>query len=110
MQTTFRFLGVDPEFHSPHFAEIKHSTSVKGQKNLAGKLLKQLSEIRLAKIIPTHARMTIGEALYRPFSTPIQRPVLDEDTRSRIAEHLGPDLLQLRSFSGRNFSEWSISV
>jgi len=108
LQEVFRFLEVDPTFHSPKFAGIKHKTSDKRRKNGVGLLLKSLSETSIAKLFSSDARRHVGRFLYLPFSQKIEIPVLDDELRERLREYLQSDVARLRAFTGRDFEEWSV--
>ena len=108
LQEIFKFLNVDETFHSQKFFDIKHRSVDKGRKNRIGLLLKWLSEMNIAKIFSTDVRMEIGRVLYLPFSTEIERPILDESVQEKLIECLKDDIDRLREYTGRDFEGWCV--
>ncbi|MBW2174618.1 MAG: sulfotransferase domain-containing protein [Deltaproteobacteria bacterium] len=108
LQKIFRFLDVDETFHSDKFFNLKHTSSEKGRKNRVGLLLKRLSKMDFARILSTETRMRLGRVFYLPFSTAIERPVLNESLRAEIIDYVREDTNRLREYTGCDFERWCI--
>lgn len=108
LQGIFEFLDVDPRFSSPGFLDIRHGSDAKRRKRGMGLLLKRMSETRPAKVFPSELRRKIGEVLYRPFSTRIERPVLEGGLRAELEAYLQEDADRLRALTGRGFPDWCV--
>jgi hypothetical protein len=108
LQKIFKFLNVDETFYSQKFLKIKHSSIVKKRKNSIGMFLKQLSETPLAKKFSVEFRRNIGRILYLPFSTGIERPVLNDDLKEKLIDYLKDDIDRLRQYTGCDFKDWNV--
>lgn len=108
MKDVFRFLKIDETFYSPKFMEIKHESPEKGQKNQIGLLLKRVSELGIARLFSTNLRMTIGKAIYSPFSGRMKPLNLDQNLRRKLSDFLKDDIDSLRKHTGFTFPDWSV--
>jgi hypothetical protein len=108
LQRIFKFLDVEQGFRSAKFLNIKHTSDEKRRKNRVGLLLKQMSETRLASIVPSEVRRNIGRFLYFPFSTKIESPVLNPSLREKLEDYLKEDVKRLRALTGLEFENWCL--
>ena len=108
LRDIFRFIGVDETFESPKFTKVKHKTADKGRKGPVARFLKRLSETAPAKVFSADFRRQVGKVIYPFFSTRIERPVLGEELRARLADYLKDDVERFREFCGRDFANWSV--
>ena len=53
-------------------------------------------------------RRRVGKCIYPFLSTNIERPVLSDELRTRLADYFKDDVEQFREFCGRDFAEWSV--
>jgi hypothetical protein len=108
LQKIFKFLNVDDTFYSQKLLKIKHSSIVKRRKNSIGIFLKQLSETGIAKKFSVDLRRNIGRILYLPFSTRIERPVLNDELKEKLIDYLKDDIDRLRQYTGHDFKDWCV--
>ena len=108
LRDVFRFLEVDETFESPKFTKAKHKTADQVQKDPVAVFLKSLSETTPAKVFSADFRRQVGQLIYPFFSTKIERPVLREQLRARLADYLKDDIDQFRELCGRDFADWSV--
>jgi len=108
LQKIFRFLDVDKDFYSPKFQIKKHDSNEKGRKNRIGLFLKRMSKTNFAKMFSTDMRMNIGRILYKPFSTRVERPVLNDKVKDKLVDYLKDDINKLRGLTGFDFETWSL--
>jgi hypothetical protein len=109
LREIFRFLGVDENFDTPDFDQIKHDSGEKRKLNPTGRaLLKVYRGMR--KIVPATPALKemIAGGHKNPLYEDIKRPMLSPELRAKIAVHLADDVAQLRAYTGRSFSEWSL--
>jgi hypothetical protein len=108
LKKIFRFLNVDDRFYSQKFFKIKHKSTVKRRKGGIGMFLKWLSETDPAKIIPVDIRRSMGRVLYLPFSTGIEKPILNNNLKDKLIDYLKDDTNQLRDYTGLDLEYWSV--
>ncbi len=104
----FDFLGVDNTVHNDKFMNLRHKSSKKRQKTNFGTYLSQLPIIRSLDLLRPGLKWRIESWLYRPFSEPIRRPQLNEDTVEKLTAYLTDDINQFRALIGTNTKNWSI--
>ncbi len=104
----FRFLGVDPTFDTDRFDRLEHESRRKRKKGAVARVLQRLGASRPARVLSPATRRRIGYSLYRPFTRSFEHPTLDDRTRERLREHLGPDASRLREFTGLKLAQWSL--
>ena len=68
--------------------------------------LKWLSETNFGKRFPVDLRRNIGKILYLPFSTQIERPVLNDDLRKQLLDFFKEDIGLLKDYTGDDFAFW----
>lgn len=92
------YIGLDPEFDHPLIGKRIHDSRKKMRPNALGMLLweDQVRRRRLRKWLPWLV------------ARPIQKPEWDPADKARIAEYLAPEMEKIRSFSGKEFSQWQI--
>ena len=108
LQKVFRFLNVEETFFSRQFHTVRHKSEAKGRWNRIGLFLKLLSEKHMTGVFSTDTRIKIGRVLRLPFSTRIERPVLDETLRGALIDFLREDMNRLREHTGRDFESWCV--
>jgi hypothetical protein len=108
LRKVFQFLGVDAEFRSSRFENVRHKSSDKRKKTPLGQAVARfpLQEVicRLPSALQWHAERLI----YLPFSDSIPRPELDEPTRSRLVELLEGEMRDFRRLTGLPLLDWSV--
>lgn len=108
LRTVFRFLGVNDAFHSQGFLEIRHRSNVKRRKSATGAVIARAGGAALLARLPAEFRWHAGNALYRPFSRRVERPILSPSLRARLGDVLAGDIGRLRESTGCSFAGWSI--
>jgi hypothetical protein len=102
----FGFLGVDPSFRSPAFAEL-HNTARdhRRQRALQRRVETALRPLGLAR----PARRVMGtRRLERLMSRPLERPRLEPALRERVTDLVRDDAARLRRLTGERFDAWSV--
>jgi len=107
LQKVFRFLGVASSFKSAKFNHIKHPTYQKRRLNQIGKKILNWSDNHMNPYHPDVQRYLVRLLCY-PFSQPMKIPRLDIKLHQNLEDILREDVEKLRTFTGYNFSEWSI--
>jgi len=106
MTSVFQFLQVDDKFKSPYFSQIKNPSIAKKRKNKIGMILRYLSETSFARLFSDEFRRNVGNIVYKPFSQPINRPVINESLKRRLIDYFRDDLSNLSKFTGQDYNEW----
>jgi len=104
----FGFVGVDPAFATERMGAVKHESRHKRRKSPFGVFLGRLAESAPARVVSPDTRRAIGRWVYKPFSAPLHRPVMDDRARTRLVNYLAPDVAKLREYTGLPFSEWTV--
>jgi Sulfotransferase domain len=107
LQTVFRFLDVDDTFWSPAFA-LRLNEARGLHFGPIGRGLARLNRYAIVQRLPLAWRLEAAKYLYRPFSTPVERPVVSDDLRADLVARLEDDLRRFRAWTGRDFAEWSV--
>jgi hypothetical protein len=81
---------------------------VKRRKNRVGMVLKWLSETGIAKRFSVDIRRNIGRILYLPFSTKIERPLLNDNLKEKLIDCFKDDIDRLRQYTGHDFKDWCV--
>lgn len=97
MARIFEFLGVDPSFRHPEFGRVHHDSAAKGRPNRLGAPISTIPVLR-------HVRY----ALPSVFEAPLEKPVLPDELRERIASHIRSDVEAIRALSGLPLPSWSL--
>ena len=108
LKKTFAFIGADPDMWDPRFEEEHHVTSQKRQRSAFGKRLARTWPMRAVALVPPRYRWPLEDALYRPFSIPLDRPRVDDALHAVISAQLAEDVASWRTFTGRAWSDWSL--
>lgn len=109
LKGVFHFIGVDENFHSPAFDQIRHHSGRKTQVTRLGALLLALSRpFRPMLGMFGGLRASLARKKKALAYQPIARPRLSEETRRLIAGRLADEVAQLRAFTGKAFDEWSL--
>ena len=107
LKRAFRFVGADDGVACEAFEEERHVASEKRQLSRVGaRLAKALEFAR--PMLPAGVRRGMAAVKRNLLSRTIERPVLGEAARERIAAELADDISRLRAYTGREFSEWSV--
>jgi Sulfotransferase domain len=111
LETIFRFLGVDDSFHPAEFASKRNESRTFTRSTRAGYALSRLS----SRVGSSRVRPFIPRALARPVkafsersAAAIERPVMDNALRQRLAAALRDDVERLREFTGKGFESWPL--
>lgn len=108
LRRVFRFLGIDDRFDSPRFATVRHRSTYKRRKNRVGLALDRTLGAGFIRRLPPSLRWPVQMMLYGPFSSPVPRPILSPVLRRRLADDLKEDADQLRAYTGRDLTYWSV--
>jgi hypothetical protein len=105
----FSFLGVDPDFRHPRFGEEFNAGSDLRRKSGFYRSLVRVGWLRaLVYRLPRGLRQRVIGAVSRPLSTPLPRVTATPEQRSQLKAILSPEVEDLREFTGKPFSSWSI--
>ena len=106
LREIFSFLGADPDFESPAFAESVNvgyqglpRAYVAARRSWAGRLVRRL---------PTPAYQRITRPLRSLLSHSVERPEIDESLRGRLRAGLADEVRRLRLVTGKEFASWSL--
>lgn len=105
----FSFLGVDPAYSSPAFAQT-HNRSAEHRRISSG-FYGRLRAGRLraaARAMPPRLRDPVLGHVRSALARPIPRPTLEPDLRRRLERHFTPEVARLRELTGTRFAGWSI--
>lgn len=96
MKETFRFIGVDDNFSSPHFTDVHHSSVEKKMPTKAAKYGGKYINRILRKIMPGL------------IEKPIITPQLTDSLKTIFHSFLIEDISEFRKFAGWPLAEWII--
>lgn len=108
LRRVFAFVGAEPDAWDPRFHLERHRTERKRRRTPAGEWLAQTLPMRALRTLPVRYRWPLEDAVYYPFSRPMERPEVAPDLHAAIADRLGEDLAAWRAFTGRDFASWSL--
>jgi hypothetical protein len=108
LRATFRFLGVDEEFWTPHFDALHNTRQRKLLLNRRGYWLARHGlynrALRVAEGFPAslaaRARALMGEE--------IERPQISESLATELRASLAEDAARLRRYTGESYAHWSL--
>jgi hypothetical protein len=111
LREIFCFLGVAADFDSPALDRVHNPGDVRLRKRGFGyridRVVRPLRRRLPGGRVPAWAvrlkRLVAGLG-----AAPVERPVLSPELRSRLEEHLRPEMERLRAFTGKPFADWSI--
>ena len=107
LRRLFRFVGADDRVECAAFEEERHVGSEKRQLTRVGAVLQKTFEFA-RPMLPAAARRAMGAVKRNLLSRGIERPMLSQAARDRIAAQLADDIARLRAYTGREFREWSV--
>jgi hypothetical protein len=109
MREVFRFVGVDESFESPEFNVERNTRAEKyGPRRFAARLWQPVI-LPASRAVPRSVRDAIRAPARKVLIGQVkQTPVLNEEMRGRLREHLRPEVEGLREFSGKQFGTWSM--
>lgn len=109
LREVFGFLGVDVGFWDDAFEAIHNASSTQRRLSVHGARLYSSRAFALgARALPRRARGAArrgSDAVFRRTTGP---PEVGAEIRGRLTELLGPEVEQLRSFTGKSFARWSL--
>jgi hypothetical protein len=99
LREVFAFLGVDPDYWSPNYSvEFLNRQDFRPGERLQP-LLRRTPLRRVWRRLPVRVRLPVTRALLRGWEA--ERPELDPDLRTRLTEHLLPEMDRLRALTGK---------
>jgi hypothetical protein len=107
LKRVFRFVGADENVECEAFEEERHVASGKRQLTRVGAVLEKTLQFS-RPMLPARVRHGMGAIKRNLLSRGIERPVLSQAARDRIAAELADDISRLRAYTGREFREWSV--
>ena len=108
LRRVFRFLGVDPDYRSPDFAEWHNPGVTHGRTTRTGQRVLRVLHRTLGANAALAVRRAAPAAVKARFRTPYERPVPSPELRARLEDELREDVERLRAHTGLAFSGWSI--
>lgn len=108
LQRVFRFLGVDESFSHDRFLVMRHVSSEKREPTRAEWWLRHSRAARGAHALPAILRRPAAWGLRELGERGRQRPAVGEERRRELRALLEEDAARLRTFTGRQFSSWSV--
>lgn len=106
LRRVFEFLGVDPDFQSPRFRLERHRSSLLRRNNRAGRWFAGTAVAERMRRFPQPWRWQLRFLVYRPLSSPIQRPEMTGDLRAWFLDQVRADVGRLGEFMGRDLAGW----
>jgi hypothetical protein len=106
LEKLFRFIGVDPAFHTDRFHVLHHSSSRKRRNTPAGMMLQRTIGDRIFRHLRDSQKHWFKMIVYGPVSQRIERPTLDPGVRARLRELFRPDVRRLEEITARRYSRW----
>ncbi len=105
----FRFIGADPDFTTPGFSEKYNTHAVK---KMESSLYVRLSSSKALRkglgLLPEQLREHAIERVRSPLLVPSVKPEIDPEIRRELEQLFRPEVEELREFTGKSFSSWSI--
>lgn len=108
LRDIFTFLEVDREFESPRFDEQLYRSGDRRIYPAAYWRLVEWFIVPAVRRVPPHIRRAVRGSIERRLLPLVEKPVLDDDLRARLAELYAADVERLRSITGKEFATWSI--
>lgn len=108
MRRVFAFAGVDPDFDSEQFAASHNRATGQVRRNRSGRAVSRALSRALGPARATALAARAPSALKEPFRTRVERPVVDDALRERLAAELRGDVDRLRAHTGLAFAGWSL--
>ncbi|MEA2273375.1 MAG: hypothetical protein QOI98_2083 [Solirubrobacteraceae bacterium] len=101
LRRVFSFLGVDPSFSSPVFAQQPNAARNKNQAHALGRWMQDR----------WYGRSRVGQRLSTTrwlAGRPLRRAEIDEASRVRVTDVLRPDIARFRELTGLTLDHWTI--
>jgi len=95
LRRVFEFLEVRVDFTSPKFESSAHQTANKRRPTPLGNLAYRVPGLH-----------SLRDVLPWPFTRPLEKPDVDDDTRHWLLQHIAPDVRALRDFTGLALEGW----
>ena len=112
LRRVFEFLGVDALFETPKFDMIRHASECKLRRRWAARLLARTLGNRcvkpLEKLVSKTRPIPWRDAIFSPFFSRIDRPVIGEEVREKLSARLQREVDQLADLTGQSLEDWSI--
>lgn len=105
LQRVFRFLEVDDTFFCPEYSTVFNQSAAKKRRSKTRMFFSKLwGRSQLKRLVPAHVI-----TWYNSLSlSKVDMPVLDEQLKQRLADHLEDDVRRLRAYTGYKFEDWSL--
>jgi hypothetical protein len=105
----FAFLGVDPQYSSPAFAQTLNRGAEHRVLSTGAYGRLRASPLRMAvRTLPPSLRAPLLTPIRRTLARKVSRQALDGDLRARLEAHFAPEVARLRQLTGQSFAGWSI--
>ena len=109
MAEVFRFLGVEPDFTHPGFTEERNRSAAKKVESRSYIRLANSPTLRsLVDRLPGSFREQAVSGIRKALLRPSDKPSIGPALRSRLEDLYRPEVEELREFTGKSFSSWSI--
>jgi Sulfotransferase family len=109
LREIFGFLGVDPGHWSPAFDDERNTRAEKQALTPLGRRLFYGLLDPLGRRLAPERWSTLRPSVRRSFSRQIlERPVLDDELRTKLSAMLQPQVDRLRELTGQRFPSWSL--
>lgn len=108
LQKVFEFLGVNSSFYGWRYRRKINPATNNRYKTKAGMWLDQQALTQmLYKLPPKLSHMSL-QALFYPFSRPVEKPSIDAPLREKLSAYLKDDVNRFRQLTQEEFSDWSL--
>jgi hypothetical protein len=108
LETVFNFLEVSSNPETIKYQKKLHKSIYKRRKTNLGNRISALPVVSKIDHLPPSLRHSLNKLIYFPFSTPVSKPILDQELRQQLVEYLIEDVNCLREYTQKNFNEWCI--
>ncbi len=109
LKNIFKFLGVNENFDMNQVTKKKlHQTKDKRCKTSFGNFISHLPIIQNINKLPSSIRFRLNKMIYRPFSQPVEQPILNKNLYDRLYNYLKEDIEKLRDYMEGDLKKWTI--
>jgi Sulfotransferase domain len=108
LREVFRFLEVDDSFESSAFEREVNVRAEKTAPSGLGALVWDRVLSPAGRRVPARVRAVVRKPAARLLYREIEEPVLTPTMRERLQAMLGPEVEELRRFTGKQFETWSL--
>ena len=106
LKKAFRFLGVDDSFTSSAYTEIRNRSVDKLPRNWVGRQIRKIPFRRkVRRMLPAALHRWYSDVTSVPLP-PEKHMVVTPELRLSLLARLQGDIVKLKAFTGRDFSEW----